>query len=207
MKLQIPSLIRIVVFFSTFSGFLMTLSSTPKDMRPGRISTQSRHGLLMSLIRAALAYVGVIFALGFVCGVVRNLFVISFFGPVAAVAVELPVMLSASWAWSKHRIVPQNFTFLQSLVVGTVAFALLMLCELAVSMGILHRDLNAHIAAYAQPEAQLGLLGQVGFALIPAILRVSSGALPIFLFLFLLQWDIFASSNLEGHYFQPLFFS
>jgi hypothetical protein len=82
-------------------------------------------------------------------------------------------MLAASWLWSSRRIAPQNYTLLQSLVVGSVAFGLLMLCELAVSVGILHRDLNAHLAAYAQPEARLGLVGQLGFALIPAILRLS----------------------------------
>jgi hypothetical protein len=137
-----------------------------------RISGKPRRSS-SDVLGAAVAYVGAIFTLGFVCGVVRNLFIIPLVGPIAAVALELPVMLAASWLWSSHRIAPQKFTLLQSLVVGSVAFGLLMLCELAVSVGILHRDLNSHVAAYAQPEAQLGLVGQLGFALIPAILRLS----------------------------------
>src|SRR5690606_39056760 len=51
------------------------------------------------ILHAALAYWAAIFALGFVLGTVRTLWLAPAVGELAAVALELPVMLGAS-AWA-----------------------------------------------------------------------------------------------------------
>jgi len=50
----------------------------------------------VALLRPALAYFLPVFALGFVLGTVRTLWLAPMLGELAAVAAELPVMLAAS---------------------------------------------------------------------------------------------------------------
>ena len=49
------------------------------------------------VLRAAIAYWAVVFALGFVLGTVRTLWLAPAIGVTVATAVELPIMLAASW--------------------------------------------------------------------------------------------------------------
>ena len=49
------------------------------------------------MIAAALRYFGIIFALGFVLGTIRTLWLAPIVGTVGAVLIELPIMLIASW--------------------------------------------------------------------------------------------------------------
>jgi hypothetical protein len=49
------------------------------------------------MVSAALRYFGLIFALGFLLGTVRTLLLAPATGATAAVLIELPVMLGASW--------------------------------------------------------------------------------------------------------------
>jgi hypothetical protein len=120
------------------------------------------------VLRAAIAYWAVVFALGFVLGTVRTLWLAPAIGLVPATLAELPVMLGASWwaaGWLMRRfaITRQG----DALLMGALAFGLLMLAEVALAAALLAQSPGAWLAGFAAFHAQLGLAGQVLFALIP----------------------------------------
>lgn len=128
---------------------------------------------------AALAYFAIAFAAGFALGTVRVLAVAPLFGELGAVALELPVMLAVSWlaaGWCVRRFtVPARAG--PRLVMGGLAFALLMLAELGVSVFAFGRSPAEHLAKYRQASALVGLAAQVAFALFPWV-RMTLGRNP-----------------------------
>jgi hypothetical protein len=112
-----------------------------------------------------------VFAIGLVLGTIRVLVVIPRVGETNAVLLELPLMLALSWfacSWLVRRLaVPRNAA--HRLVMGAVAFALLMLTELGVSVLGFGRTLAEHLAGYQAQGAQLGLAAQLAFALFPLV--------------------------------------
>ncbi|MFM7348065.1 MAG: hypothetical protein ACKO01_01090 [Erythrobacter sp.] len=122
----------------------------------------------MRVAKAAVSYWAMIFALGFVLGTLRVVWIAPALGAVPATLLELPVMLAASWLASgsllrRFAIADQR----DALVAGAVAFALLMAAECALA-GLLNGESPASwLAGLARPEAVLGLAGQVIFALLP----------------------------------------
>jgi hypothetical protein len=126
---------------------------------------------------AGLAYFGVVFALGFVLGVLRTLFVLPLAGETAAVAIELPIILGLAWIACRRlvrrfRLPPM---LAARLVMGVVAFGLLMIGELSLSVLLGGRGLAEHLALYQQIPHLLGLAGQVTFALFPIIQSCLTG--------------------------------
>jgi hypothetical protein len=120
------------------------------------------------VIRAAASYWAVVFALGFVLGTVRVLWVIPRVGLVPATLLELPLILAASWfaaGWLVRRFALEAGG--EALAVGALAFAILMAAECALA-GVLSDQSPAQwLAGLAAPNALLGLAGQVVFALMP----------------------------------------
>lgn len=55
------------------------------------------------------------------------------------------------------------------LAMGGVAFALLMAAEMLVGVLLAGRSPAAHLALYREPSHALGLLAQIGFALMPLL--------------------------------------
>lgn len=126
-----------------------------------------------SAMRAGVAYFAAAFALGFVLGTVRVLWLAPSIGALAAVAIEVPIMLVASW-WICARLlrrfaVPRNIP--ARIMMGTLAFALLMLAEFALATLGFGQSPEQFIAGFREPHAVLGLLGQIGFALMPWLQR------------------------------------
>jgi hypothetical protein len=130
-------------------------------------------------MRAALAgafYFLVVYVVGFALGTVRVLFVIPRLGATAAVLIELPFMVTASWIACRlivHRmaVAPGRSA---RLAMGASAFALLMLVETAVGAAAFGQPLAAQIAALHQAAGLIGLGGQAMFALFPLIqLKIS----------------------------------
>lgn len=122
----------------------------------------------MRVVTAAAAYWVMVFALGFALGTARVLWVAPAVGLLAATALELPVMLGASWIASgwllrRFRLAPGG----EALAAGGLAFALLMAAELAVGVGMMGQTPAGWLAGFAEPQAALGLAGQVAFALMP----------------------------------------
>ncbi len=115
----------------------------------------------------AAAYVGSVFLAGFVLGVLRTLWLAPVLGPVAAVLLELPLMLGLSW-WVCGRLLSRwPLRPATALAAGAMALVLLLAAEVGVSMLFAGRDLAAHLAQYRVSEAQLGLAAQVLFGAMP----------------------------------------
>lgn len=124
--------------------------------------------MAMRVARAAPAYFGIVFALGFVLGTLRVGWLAPRVGMMAATALELPVMLAASW-WAAGWLV-RRFGIAgagEALAAGGLAFALLMAAECALAVGMMGQTPAQWLAELRQPHALLGLAGQVLFALMP----------------------------------------
>lgn len=127
--------------------------------------------MIMSVIGAGIIYFAVVFAAGFAFGVVRALVLLPHLGAFVSVAVELPGLLAVAWITARtvarHWHVREAFGV--RLIMGGVAFALLMMAELALSVVVFGRTWAAHAMLYREPAHILGLAGQIAFALFPAI--------------------------------------
>jgi hypothetical protein len=129
-------------------------------------------------ILPGLVYFALVFALGFLLGTLRTFFVrdAPSGGRLLGVLIELPIMLSASWFLC--RTVIRRFavapTVVARAVMGGLAFALLLLAELAVGALLFGRTPSEHFALYREASYALGLAAQIAFALMPLIqLRLS----------------------------------
>lgn len=126
---------------------------------------------LLRATTAGMAYFGAVFTAGFALGTLRVLVLMPRLGEGLAVVLELPIMLALSWLacrWLIARFaVPA--TLIARLVMGTLAFAILMLAELGVSTFAFGRSISAHIDHYRELSAMLGLMGQIAFAMFPII--------------------------------------
>ena len=118
------------------------------------------------------------FAAGFAIGTVRVLLLVPQVGELPAVLLELPIMLGISWFVCATLIarleVPPRIP--PRVTMGAVAFALLMLAELALSLALFGRTMNDFTQSLTTPHGMVGLAGQVIFGLMP-VLRVK-GATP-----------------------------
>jgi hypothetical protein len=122
----------------------------------------------MPIARAALTYFVAVFAIAFVMGTARTLWLAPRIGALAAVAVEVPLMLAASWFWAqrltRRRPLPSPRA---ALAVGALAFVLLMATELALAVWGFGQTPAIWLASLMTPEGALGLAGQLGFAVMP----------------------------------------
>ncbi|MBL9046620.1 MAG: hypothetical protein JNK34_04810 [Tabrizicola sp.] len=124
-------------------------------------------------ITAALAYVVPVFALAFGFGAIRVTLIAPAIGPLAAVALEVPLVLALSW-WVAGRVLRRwPLTWQERAAMGALAFGALMLLECATAMAFGQTPAQFLQAMTTAPGA-LGLLGQIGFGLLP-LLRQPKG--------------------------------
>ncbi len=126
---------------------------------------------MITALRAGLVYGSGIFALGFVLGTLREFWLGPLLGRDVVVLIEGPVILLAAWlfAWwliRGHGVAGQAG---QRLVMGAVAFGLLMLGEAAVAVFGFGRTLAMHMATYATTQGMLETMPQIAFALFPLL--------------------------------------
>lgn len=121
-------------------------------------------------LTAGATYFALVFALGFLLGTLRTLHVPDAPGRsrLVGVAIELPVMLVASWFAGRYVVRRFAVPGARALM-GGLAFLLLLLAELAVGVVLFHRSAAAHFALYADASYALGLAAQIGFALMPLL--------------------------------------
>jgi hypothetical protein len=126
-----------------------------------------------SPVLAGGIYFAMVFALGFLFGTVRTLFVedAPSTGRLLGVLIELPLMLVASWflcgyVVRRWRVAP---SVASRAVMGGVAFSLLLLAEFLVGALLFGRTAAQHLALYREASYALGLAAQVGFAVMPVI--------------------------------------
>lgn len=121
-------------------------------------------------IRPALVYFAAVFAGAFALGVLRVIVILPLTGPLIAVALEVPVVLALAWLVAGRVLRRWPLALPERLTMGALAFVLLMLAEAALAMA-LGQTLRAFAQAMTTPAGALGLVGQVGFAVLPALRR------------------------------------
>ena len=118
---------------------------------------------------AGIAYFGAVFAAGLLLGVARVLAAEPKMGEVAAVLIELPLILA--FAWWACRILIERLRIERSaasgVTMGATAFLLLMAAETGLALWTPGRSAAEILAQYRAPAPLLGLLGQLGFAFFP----------------------------------------
>jgi hypothetical protein len=123
-------------------------------------------------ISSGAVYFAFVFVAGFALGALRTLFIAPRLGEAFAVLLEAPVILTVSWfvaTWCVGRFkVPA--VPLARLQMGGVAFALLMVAELGVSLIFFHRTVSQHLAGYQSAAGAVGVGAQVAFAWVPLAL-------------------------------------
>jgi hypothetical protein len=122
----------------------------------------------VKIASAAIAYWAVVFALGFVLGTIRVLWVIPLVGLMPATLLELPIILAASWlaaGWLIPRFAIASSG--EALAVGAFALSILMLAECALAVTLMAQSPAQWLTGLAAPHALLGLAGQGFFALMP----------------------------------------
>ena len=128
---------------------------------------------------AGFLYFTVVFAAGFVLGALRMLVLAPALGASAAIVVEVPVILLISWYVCRAIVDRMDVPAIVShrVIMGALAFAVLMAAELTLSMVLLGRSFSQHLSAYAAAGSMLGLGAQIAFALFPTVqLAMASGA-------------------------------
>jgi hypothetical protein len=122
-------------------------------------------------INAAVVYFAVVFAAGFVLGTIRAIFFVPKIDEEVAVLIELLLMLIISWVTCISIInrfrVPAALA--PRLVMGGLAFALMMVAEVGVSVLAFGRTVVEHFETSLNTISLLGLAAQVAFAFLPAI--------------------------------------
>ena len=121
--------------------------------------------------KAGFAYAVTVFAIGFALGAVRVLLLAPLVGPTIAVAVEAPIILTASWyvsgIWMKRLAISAEIR--TRILVGAVAFVTLTVLEVAVSSGLFHRSIGEYLAGLRSLPGAIGLAAQLCFATLPLV--------------------------------------
>jgi hypothetical protein len=120
------------------------------------------------VVKAAVAHVAPVFAVAFGVGALRGMLVAPVTGPLLAVALELPVILALSWVVAGRVLRRWPLGARQRRAMAVLAFALLMLAELLAAL-CFGQTPAQFLASQVTPPGVLGLLGQIGFGLIPLV--------------------------------------
>jgi hypothetical protein len=127
------------------------------------------------ILKPALAYFAVVFAAAFAFGALRVTLIAPQIGALAAVALEVPLILGLSWLVARRVLRRWPMSQGKALAMGGLAFVVLMLAEFALAYLLSDQTPRAYAATFTEAPGALGLAGQVGFALIPALRRQLSG--------------------------------
>ena len=128
--------------------------------------------------KAGLLYCAMVFAAGVVFGAVRNVWIAPLSGEMVAVWLEAPIMLAISWsasAWVVERLEVSE-SFIDRLLMGGVALAVLVCAEGLLAILASGRSLSEYVLFYGHSGLLLGLLAQLGFAVFPILRRRRDGA-------------------------------
>ena len=127
---------------------------------------------LKRALSAAIAYFFVLFALGFVLGTIRVMLIEPRLGELAAVLVEVPVMLAAGFfacRWAvQHWQVPPVAAIRWAMVLSFLV--LLLLVETALGWMLFGRLPSEQFAMLMTTAGLLGLSAQIGAALFPLLI-------------------------------------
>lgn len=118
---------------------------------------------------AGIAYTGGVFAFAFAVGTIRVTLVAPLLGTLLAVVLEAPIVLAVSWRvslWCTRRF-SVNPDSRSRVLMGAVAFSVLMLLELGFSVLVFGETVDQYLAKYGSTPGVIGLVMQVCFATLP----------------------------------------
>ena len=132
-----------------------------------------RNGIRSAAIAGAVYFL-LLFALGFVLGTIRVLFIVPQIGQFLAVIAEVPVMLTAAFLISRWTVqrwqVPPDTAIRWGMVLWFLA--LLIVFETSLGIAIFGRTVGEQWAAFGTPPGLVGLLAQFVAALLPVFIGV-----------------------------------
>ena len=114
-----------------------------------------------------LLYFAAVFTFAFAMGIARVLVVAPRLGPTAAVLLEVPTLVAASWIVARRLLRNRPLTGPQRAAMGATAFMLTMASEAALSVIMRGQSVTDWAAAVATPLGLVGLVAQVVFAAMP----------------------------------------
>ncbi len=125
----------------------------------------------MTPVLAGAIFFAIVFGVGFVLGTIRVLGLAPAFGETVAVLIEGPFILGASWLVCGFviRRFDVSADTLSRLVMGVVAFALLIFAETLLGVFGFGQTLNDVIDRYGTFAGAIGLAGQALFGLFPLL--------------------------------------
>lgn len=151
---------------------MRTVEGDAKGTAPGGADQERRPGAKRvgpGPLSTGAVYFGLVFAVGFVFGTIRVLFVVPVLGESAAEILETPLMLGASFLaarWVVRRFrVPSGAR--HRLPVGLLALALLLLAELVVVLELRGISLAQYLASRDPLAGVVYLVSLAIFALMP----------------------------------------
>lgn len=122
-------------------------------------------------VLAGFLYASSAFAVGFMLGAIRVMFVAPRLGETLAVLLEAPLMLAVSWwlsRWSAGRFgILSNFS--DALLMGVIAFATLTSAEGVTAVLLFGKTVQSYFDGFASAAGMIGLLAQVCFAVFPMV--------------------------------------
>jgi hypothetical protein len=121
---------------------------------------------------AGTLYFSIVFAIGFVFGVVRTFAIEPFAGKVVATLIEAPFILGASYLVAKQliRYFALPLELAPRLAMGFVAFSMLLVAEAVLAGPLRGWTFTQWIGHFATSEGQLSLGLFAVFAVIPALI-------------------------------------
>lgn len=123
-----------------------------------------------------LLYFLLVFTFAFATGVAKVLVVAPRLGLTAAVLLEVPLLVVASWIVARRLLRNRPLTLPQRAAMGAIAFALTMVSEAALAAIMRGQGLAEWAAAVATPLGLVGLSGQLAFAAMPIFAGHRRGA-------------------------------
>ncbi len=126
---------------------------------------------MRNALLAGLVYFACIYALGFVLGTLRIFVFSGTLDETLLVLIEVPIMLGASWVFCSYLAarLPVAAQITDRALMGGSAFLLLIAAEIVTSMLGFDRTPSDHFQHYATPAGQIGLFGQLLFAVFPLV--------------------------------------
>ncbi len=132
-----------------------------------------KHAPSKALLAGTL-YFALIFALGFVLGTLRVLWLMPLVGQTLAVLAEQPVMLTASWFAARWLLRRYGFQSVRDrAVMGGIALVLLFIAEIALGFTLFNQSLTRSLTEALVLPGLIGLIGQIIFGLMPLLVRAT----------------------------------
>ena len=127
--------------------------------------------LMIAAIIAGLLYYAAVFSFAFVLGVARTLIIAPWLGTTAAVLIEVPIVVSASWVVARRLLRRRPLSLSQRASMGALGLVLLMASEVLLAGLIRDQSIGQWVAELFTPVGMVGLVGQFAFGAIPLLMK------------------------------------